>query len=35
VNEAAFWTFVGMRNKAVLGEGASDPISGGSAIWAR
>jgi hypothetical protein len=33
MDEAALRTLVRMRNEAVFREGASDPVTGGSAIW--
>lgn len=33
MDEAALGTLVGMRNEAVFREGASDPVTDGSAIW--
>lgn len=33
IDEAALRAFVGMHNEALFREGASDPVSGGSAIW--
>jgi hypothetical protein len=35
IDEAALWAFVGMHNEALFREGASDPVSGGSAILTR
>ena len=33
MDDAALWAFAGMHDKALFREGASDPVSGGSANW--